>query len=1195
LLLGLGCGPADEWDRPDPVSIGAGKADLPSFFREINEDLGCGETLDGKFVGSDSAHAYAFELKKGMRYTFELDADYPFYKGAAVAVYDQATGNRVALDRNPLSSDARVSYTPATDGTHVVGVYSVKWKATGDYTVRVVCQLSGIGDLAPGQSSFVSYERKHSYPWFGPAFGLEGAKAAQADPGAPAGRTGEVEEADIYKVDQNRLFYLNTYRGFLIYDLADPKQPKLISRLPVYGYPVEMFVQNNTVYALLRDALYLTQEQGKLKFKRHHVSQLVAIDISNLSKPKVLQTVDIIGHLKEGVSRKIQDTIYVVSHQPRGYFWGWMYDQPQEETEKEQAWVYSFNVADPKNLKLVEQLKIFEGGSYSDYDQSSGTSESRSFSKLTLSATSNTLLVVENWRKYGSVYGSGYQCGSSKTMQQAIVTVIDISDPSGKITKHTTFETYGEIGDQFKQTYVYDETTGKGTYLGLFARREWQFQDCSGSTQIENNLEAWDITDGANPQRVGKLSFGKPNETIRGSVFDADRKVAFAITAEAIDPLYALSFADPAQPKVLSEVDGLSGDMNVFRFIGDRKFLVAVGRDNSATCTGFGDPTTGWSSNVAVSIIDVQDLTKIRLVQRECVSVNDASWVGSQVNWNLDQAHKMIGMHSDGLKNIVSVPVYYSKKVTGQTWGWYRRETAVGLISWDLTQYDPTQDELNQTVLANHGTVVHPEGEVRRSIVFSHQGTTIRRKMVNLSNTHMALVDLEDLASPSTDSTVEIAPYVAGLYSFKSYLVEQIGTTWNSEKPAEFRVKKAGPDLDLAQTVASFTVEGRVRRVIPFKDYLVILRQTQDALGGAWANEAVVFDLSQPEQPAELSSVKLPLSSIPYGIYRCGTPTTWIGRDNPLITTDHGLVILKHEYSQSLKGQSASLVLLDLDTPSAPSVSEETLDQVTDRGYLDLVADSTSGGVFYVNYREKLGEETVDNVTFEKVKYSVQRWSHGYAGWQKKGDTNLPGRLLNAWSSYGFKHLLSHDKTYDQVTDGGWRESSRINLLMGSYSSFMPKAVLLDSEPLTGLRIKDLALDGSTLSITATEVSPASLPPSGPYLTNWMPMPYVAGEDQLLIYSVGMLKLSSLFSETLGTERVELMGVHKGLLFLNLPSDGVLVVDAGNPLDPRGHRFVRTLGYATQVEFFAGTAYVPAGHYGVYEVDLYGPPSLPLE
>ena len=215
-------------------------------------------------------------------------------------------------------------------------------------------------------------------------------------PGAPSGRVATVQEADIYRIDSDRLFYFNTYRGLLIYDLTDPKNPKQLSRLPVYGYPIEMFVAGNTVYALLSDALYLTEVNGKLQFDRHYVSQLVAIDVSDLRNPRVLSTTDIIGELREGVSRKIDNTIYLVSYISQSYYWGWGYEMASNP-QPEQAWVYSFDVSNPQVLKQVGQLQIFQGGSVQVSDPNGLYSYSKTFSDVTISATSNALMVDENW------------------------------------------------------------------------------------------------------------------------------------------------------------------------------------------------------------------------------------------------------------------------------------------------------------------------------------------------------------------------------------------------------------------------------------------------------------------------------------------------------------------------------------------------------------------------------------------------------------------------------------------------------------------------------------------------------------------------------------------------------------------------------------------------------------------------------
>jgi len=136
---------------------------------------------------------------------------------------------------------------------------------------------SGPGDeMKPGQTDFTTTAPGQSNGLAGgakdnaaPTAGNAGATAMA--PGAPGGRVADVQEADIYRVDHNRLFYLNTYRGFVAYDVNDTKHPVLLGRLPVYGYPVEMFVKDNTVYALLRDSLYLTQQNGTFQFQRFNV------------------------------------------------------------------------------------------------------------------------------------------------------------------------------------------------------------------------------------------------------------------------------------------------------------------------------------------------------------------------------------------------------------------------------------------------------------------------------------------------------------------------------------------------------------------------------------------------------------------------------------------------------------------------------------------------------------------------------------------------------------------------------------------------------------------------------------------------------------------------------------------------------------------------------------------------------------
>jgi hypothetical protein len=1090
----------------------------------------------------------------------------------------------------------------------------------------------------PGETEFTSEDPRQEGR--NAVDGAEGsgdlsAPAAQSDkaaPGAPGGRMGDVEEGDIYRVDGNRLFYLNTYRGFLAYDVTNPKAPRRLGRLPIHGYPVEMFVEGNTVYALLRDALYLTQKAGAFRFERHNVSQLVAIDVTDIANPRVLNTTDIIGELREGVSRKIENTIYVVSDQSQSYWWGWR--APDQTPPKDQAWVYSFDVVQPQAPKLVQKLQIFEGGNVSIKDPKTNKSYKRYFQGVTIAATANALMVVENW--YINAYNNGGSpCGSWESDQQAVVSIIDISDPKGAIRRHTRFTTAGALGDQFKQTYVFDPATKTGTYYGIFARQAWSSAGCEGEQQIRNSLESWDVTNGEAPVRLQRLDFGKPGETVRGSAFDVERNVVYAITARQIDPLYAISIADPRNLKVMSAIDGLSGDMTVFRLIEGKKFLIGIGRDTSETCMGFQeDPNAGWrASNIAVSIIDVRNLADIRLVQRQCVAVKNAEWVGSELSWNLDQAHKMIGMHSDASANVITVPVFYWKKedTDRNDWWWYREETAVGMMTWDLASYAAGATN-GAAVLKNFGTLVHPEGEVRRSIVFTHQGTaTPRRMMINLSDTHISIADVQDLANPQIQSMVELAPFHSAIYTFGDHVVEEVRSSPNNyghgglQGRSEFRIKAAGGNLEDKPVLASFSVGG-VFNVFKVGSKMVVLRRNAPVQrAGVYIQpsvKALVYDLSNPAAPKRGGSVDLPNDVSPwYGFY-CGTE--WgggytFGDDvNRTVEMQDGLAMLYSQWGNSTV--STQLALLDISNPAAPTVSLQTVNtQSTNNGYwgdsFGLVADPMDSKGFYVVYRDHVGEVKRADRVLDQFRDYARRWQRTDVTWTAGDAINTPGRLIRTYAAAdGTRMFLTQDYrwTWNEVAakDGnssyGEIDSRlRLFLLRQINKSGRPAAELLSSRVFEDMYPSSLVLEGEKLFVVGSE--------EGGYGGYYRGGGFGGGDvavasggfaqtvanpdrsDRLIAFDLARKGLDVLYDARTNMHDVQLVGVHSGRLFFNVAGDGLLVGDVSNPARPGGLRFLRTLGWSSHVAFAGNDVYVASGYFGVYHMPLAGPPVISMD
>ncbi|MCB9640508.1 MAG: beta-propeller domain-containing protein [Myxococcales bacterium] len=368
-----------------------------------------------------------------------------------------------------------------------------------------------------------------------------------------------------------------------------------------------------------------------------------------------------------------------------------------------------------------------------------------------------------------------------------VVNVLDISDTAGKISLHSRFRLHGLLPDQTKQN-VLEMADGTLAYIGITMRNQLHLDQRIVKARLANVATSVSL-DGPRGLRVmSGLFFGKEKEAVRATLFDEKRQVLFAITSSAdpellqgsnlnfeairerrerllfCDPLYTIDLKDPAKLSILGALDDLNGDMNFFRPIQGGDFLLAVGRDTSATCTGF-EPASGRFSRTSVSLVDVRDLTKPKLVQRRCVGVNvKADIVSSEVNWDLDQAHKQIGFYSEGNTHLISVPVEFSYREEGVL----KDYTAVGLMRWDLGRYDENKGPAEQDVLQELGTFLHPRGRVERTFFEVLQyNQEPRLSLINFSQDALSITDLEYLEKPRLASTLELSPQISHVFWLK--------------------------------------------------------------------------------------------------------------------------------------------------------------------------------------------------------------------------------------------------------------------------------------------------------------------------------------------------------------------------------------------------------------------------------------------
>jgi len=184
----------------------------------------------------------------------------------------------------------------------------------------IMTTLVGCGsdrDRAAGQTSFESAPPNGSSGQLA-AGGDSGGGGAGIPPGTanPPATTRTVEETDLYRLEGNRLYYLNGYRGLMVFDVTNPDQPTLLGRSPIFGQPVDMIVRNGVAVVVIGD-WFGTMEDGT----PFHGSIVRGLDATDPRNIRVLGEAKLGGWVRD--DRVVGDVIYAVSEDfGWGYGWG---------------------------------------------------------------------------------------------------------------------------------------------------------------------------------------------------------------------------------------------------------------------------------------------------------------------------------------------------------------------------------------------------------------------------------------------------------------------------------------------------------------------------------------------------------------------------------------------------------------------------------------------------------------------------------------------------------------------------------------------------------------------------------------------------------------------------------------------------------------------------------------------------------
>jgi hypothetical protein len=124
-----------------------------------------------------------------------------------------------------------------------------------------------------------------------------------------------VQETDLYRLEGNRLYYLNAYRGLMVFDVSNVDQPKLLGRSAIYGSPVQMFVQNGIAVVVVAD-WYGALDNGT----PFHGSIVRGLDATNPAHITVLGEAKLGGWVQD--TRIVGSVLYAVSEE-YGWVYGW--------------------------------------------------------------------------------------------------------------------------------------------------------------------------------------------------------------------------------------------------------------------------------------------------------------------------------------------------------------------------------------------------------------------------------------------------------------------------------------------------------------------------------------------------------------------------------------------------------------------------------------------------------------------------------------------------------------------------------------------------------------------------------------------------------------------------------------------------------------------------------------------------------
>ncbi len=543
-------------------------------------------------------------------------------------------------------------------------------------------------ELVEGQSEFSSAPPSGAQQRGGLAAADGNATATggtgnSAAPQAGATKTErKVEETDLYRLDGDRLYYLNQYRGLMVFDVSDVDHPKLLGRSAIYGSPVQMVVREGIASVVVAD-WYGAMDDGT----PFHGSIVRGIDARDPANMKITGEAQLGGWVRD--TRVVGDVLYAVTEKyPWDYGWYEGYGEGVATT------------GGPTTAQVSVTSVNFAGGDVATIDAYDVPGYGGVFN-----VTPDSILLASDVLQAADQNGYAPSTGTTQ------LRYLDISDPGGSIVERGTVVVPGSVQSWGADGGRWNLDFADGKTAHVVGRS----YDYSGTNNNGIDISIADFSDPGAPKLTGHLQTSMPgwDATAR---FDGTRLYlsptnwgcsfeAGNATGSVQTPLEVYDLSDGAKPVKLGSAT-IEGQISLMIPNGDRLFALG----NHYDCGSYS------ASPIALAYFDMTDPTKPKSLGSAEFGKGWA-WTpaaGTFKAFTKNDAEGLVVLpfsgwdyegysYNNGLQLIEFTPESIAASGTAKTSGWVERgifvkNRLVSLSNLALTVVDYT-DHANPTVV----------------------------------------------------------------------------------------------------------------------------------------------------------------------------------------------------------------------------------------------------------------------------------------------------------------------------------------------------------------------------------------------------------------------------------------------------------------------------------------------------------------